>query len=75
MPTVPGAPELNWVFGAGTRALSEEVSNPFERGCAFFLFGALQQFFFDGNEKMVRFYLSKDGTEMMAFLRECHPGE
>ncbi|MGF6858987.1 hypothetical protein [Paraburkholderia sp. CI3] len=29
----------------------------------------------DFNEKMVRFYLSKDGTEMMAFLRECHPGE
>ncbi|MGF6956807.1 Fic family protein [Paraburkholderia youngii] len=106
LPTVPGAPELNRVFGAGVRALSEEVSNPFERGCAFFLFGALQQFFFDGNkrtsrfmmngvlmangidaisvpaqraadfnEKMVRFYLSKDGSEMMAFLRECHPGE
>jgi len=25
------------------------------------------------NEKMVRFYLSKDGTEMMAFLAGCHP--
>ena len=29
----------------------------------------------DFNEKMVRFYLSKDATEMMAFLLECHPGE
>ncbi|MGF6465726.1 Fic family protein [Paraburkholderia youngii] len=106
LPTVPGAPELNRIFGAGVRALREEVSNPFERGCAFFLFGALQQFFFDGNkrtsrfmmngvlmangidaisvpaqraadfnEKMVRFYLSKDGSEMMAFLHECHPGD
>lgn len=106
LPTMPGAPELNRVFAAGTRALTDQVSNAFERGCAFFLFGALQQFFFDGNkrtsrfmmngvlmsngidaisvpaqraadfnEKMVRFYLSKDGSEMMAFLLECHPGE
>ncbi|WP_242665993.1 Fic family protein [Paraburkholderia ginsengiterrae] len=106
LPTLPGAPELSRVFAAGTRALTDQVSSAFERGCAFFLFGALQQFFFDGNkrtsrfmmngvlmangidaisvpaqraadfnEKMVRFYLSKDGSEMMAFLLECHPGE
>jgi Fic family protein len=106
LPTLPGAPELNRVFSAGTHALIEQVPNAFERGCAFFLFGALQQFFFDGNkrtsrfmmngvlmangidaisvpaqraadfnEKMVRFYQSKEGTEMMAFLLECHPGE
>lgn len=25
------------------------------------------------NEKMVRFYLSKDATEMMDFLAGCHP--
>lgn len=104
--THAGAPELNRVFADGTRALTAHVPNAFERGCAFFLFGALQQFFFDGNkrtsrfmmngvlmsngidaisvpaqrardfnEKMVRFYLSKDATEMMAFLLECHPGE
>ena len=77
---------------------------PFERAMAFFLFAALQQFFFDGNkrtgrfmmngvlmshgmdaisvpaakaqafnEKMVRFYLSKDASGMMAFLAGCHP--
>ncbi len=104
LPTVAGATELNRVFAAGTQALLNQVPNAFERGCAFFLFGALQQFFFDGNkrtsrfmmngilmsngidaisvpaqraadfnEKMVRFYLSKDATEMMAFLVECHP--
>ena len=104
LPTVAGAPELNRVFAAGVNALNEQVPNAFERGCAFFLFGALQQFFFDGNkrtsrfmmngvlmshgidaisvpaqraaefnEKMVRFYLSKDATEMMAFLFDCHP--
>jgi hypothetical protein len=25
------------------------------------------------NEKMVRFHLSKDATEMMGFLTGCHP--
>jgi Fic family protein len=102
LPTLPGAPELNRVFREGVTALHE--CEPFERATAFFLFGALQQFFFDGNkrtsrfmmngvlmshgidaisvpaakaqefnEKMVRFYLSKDATEMMAFLAGCHP--
>ena len=77
---------------------------PFERATGFFLFGAMQQFFFDGNkrtsrlmmngvlmshgidainvpaaraqefnEKIVRFYLTKDATEMMVFLASCHP--
>lgn len=102
LPTLSGVPELNRVFGEGVSALQE--CEPFERATAFFLFGALQQFFFDGNkrtsrfmmngvfmshgidaisvpaakaqefnEKMVRFYLSKDATEMMGFLAECHP--
>lgn len=102
LPTLPGAPELNRVFQEGLAAL--DAYEPFERGTAFFLFGALQQFFFDGNkrtsrfmmngilmssgidaisvpaakaqefnEKMVRFYLTRDATEMMAFLVDCHP--
>ncbi len=102
LPTLPGAPELNRVFREGVAALQE--CEPFERAMAFFLFAALQQFFFDGNkrtgrfmmngvlmshgmdaisvpaakaqafnEKMVRFYLSKDASEMMAFLAGCHP--
>lgn len=101
-PTLPGAPELNRIFNEGVSAL--QACAPFERATAFFLFGALQQFFFDGNkrtsrlmmngvlmshgidaisvpaakaqafnEAMVRFYCSKDGTEMMAFLAGCHP--
>jgi len=100
--TLPDAPELNRVFREGVTALLE--CSPFERATIFFLFGALQQFFFDGNkrtsrfmmngvlmshgidaisvpaaraqefnEKMVRFYLSKDATEMMIFLAGCHP--
>ena len=99
-----GAPELNRVFTNGLGVLQSEVQQTFEKAAAFFLFGALQQFFFDGNkrtsrfmmngilmsagidaisvpaakaqqfnEKMVRFYLEKDATEMMAFLVDCHP--
>jgi prophage maintenance system killer protein len=104
LPTVAGAPELNRVFKAGLDALNQKVPQAFEKAAGFFLFGALQQFFFDGNkrtsrfmmngilmtagidaisvpaskskefnEKMVRFYMHKDATEMMAFLVECHP--
>ncbi|MFZ2739003.1 MAG: Fic family protein [Burkholderiaceae bacterium] len=102
--TLAGAPELNRVFERGLQALQSEVQQPFEKAAAFFLFGALQQFFFDGNkrtsrfmmngilmsagidafsvaaakaqefnEKMIRFYLERDATEMLAFLLDCHP--
>ncbi|MDP2787227.1 MAG: cell filamentation protein Fic [Pseudomonadota bacterium] len=102
LPTLPGAPVLNQVFADGVAALNN-LPSPFEKGLAFFLFGALQQFFFDGNkrtsrfmmngmlmsagidaisvpaaraqdfnEKMVRFYLTREATEMMAFLVDCH---
>ena len=104
LPTQRGAPALNRTFSEGVQALSADAPLPFEKAAAFFLFGALQQFFFDGNkrtsrfmmngilmsagidaisvpaatarefnEKMVRFYLGKDGSEMMAFLLDCHP--
>lgn len=104
LPTLAGAPELNRVFSNGLQALDQNVESAFEKAAAFFLFGALQQFFFDGNkrtsrfmmngilmsagidaisipaakaqdfnEKMVRFYMKKDATEMMAFLIACHP--
>src|SRR5260221_13969626 len=91
-------------FASGIRSLEQNVSNPFERATAFFLFGSLQQFFFDGNKRtsrfmmngvlmtegvdavsipavraaefnsrMVDFYTSRDATEMMAFVLDCHP--
>jgi Fic family protein len=104
LPTVAGAPELNRVFEKAIEAIELELSSSFEKALIFFLFGALQQFFFDGNKrtsrfmmngllmssgidaisipvfkaaefnaKMVDFYLNKKGTEMMAFLLDCHP--
>lgn len=100
LPTLPGAPELNRVFSEGITHI--KTLPPVEGALAMFLFGALQQFFFDGNkrtsrhmmngwlmthgylaisipaaraqefnEKMVRFYKMKDGTEMMTFLLDC----
>ena len=46
-PTAEGAPQLNMMVREGIAEL--EQLPPFERGLAFFLFGALQQFFFSGN--------------------------
>lgn len=103
-PTEPGATRLNAIFSNGLTALRDGIENPFERATAFFLFGALQQFFFDGNKRasrfmmngalmtqgidaisipamraaefnsrMVEFYTSRDATQMMRFVLECHP--
>jgi Fic family protein len=52
------APELNARFQAGVRALNQDVSDPFERALAFFLFGALHQFFFDGNKRTSRLMMN-----------------
>lgn len=56
--TEPGAIRLNEVFADGIRSLEQQVSNPFERATAFFLFGSLQQFFFDGNKRTSRFMMN-----------------
>lgn len=57
-PTEPGAEQLNSIFSKGLAALQENVANPFERATAFFLFGSLQQFFFDGNKRTSRFMMN-----------------
>ncbi len=56
--TIKGAPELNRVFAEGVEALGAEIADPRERGMAFFLFGALQQFYFDGNKRTSRFMMN-----------------
>jgi Fic family protein len=58
LPTIAGAPELNKVFDEGVLALQREVSEPFEQAAAFFLFGALRKFFFDGNKRTSRFMMN-----------------
>jgi Fic family protein len=104
LPTIDDATELNRIFLQAIESLQQHCNNPLEKALVFFLFGALQQFFFDGNkrtsrfmmngilmsagidaisvpaakakefnEKMVRFYVQKNATEMMDFLVNCHP--
>ena len=58
LPTQAGAPELNRVYTNGVATLSSEVSDARERGMAYFLFGALQQFYFDGNKRTSRFMMN-----------------
>jgi len=100
LPTIPGAPELNHVYTEGVKFI--KTLPPYEGALVMFLFGALQQFFFDGNKRtsrhmmngwlmkhgydpisvparkaqefndqMVRFYIDKDGTDMLMFLDNC----
>ncbi|HXY98253.1 MAG TPA: Fic family protein [Steroidobacteraceae bacterium] len=56
--TEPGAVRLNEVFVKGLRVLEQDLTNPYERAAAFFLFGSLQQFFFDGNKRTSRFMMN-----------------
>jgi len=56
LPTLPDAHELNKVFHNGVAAL--EKCAAFEQATAFFLFGALQQFFFDGNKRTSRLMMN-----------------
>ena len=88
-------------FETGVEAL-KLIGNVHQRAIAMFLFGALNQFFYDGNkrtsrlmmngillragedaisvparrrlefnEAMIRFYDTRDGTEMMRFMASC----
>ncbi len=56
--TTPGAPNLIALFNGGTKLLESSVADPRERAMAYFLFGALQQFYFDGNKRTARFMMN-----------------
>lgn len=55
--TKDGAPELNLIFQNGLEKINH-IKSPLEKGMAFFLFGALQQFFFDGNKRTSRMMMN-----------------
>lgn len=65
-PTQAGASELNRIFQCGLHAIQTRIENPMERALVFFLFGALQQFFFDGNKRTSR--LMMNGELLMSGL-------
>lgn len=57
-PTELGAKTLNRIYDEGIKALASDVFDPRERGLAYFMFGALQQFYFDGNKRTSRFMMN-----------------
>ncbi|MBB3322856.1 MULTISPECIES: cell filamentation protein Fic [Atlantibacter] len=65
LPTVAGAAELNRVYAEGVAFI--KTLPPFEGALVMFLFGALQQFFFDGNKRtsrhMMNGWLMKHGFD------------
>ncbi len=102
--TSAGAIALNTVFENGVQALQGHLTKSFEKALAFFLFGTMHLFFFDGNSRtsrlmmngllmssgidaisipaskarefaktMLRFYLTKNATETISFIVDCHP--
>ena len=56
--TEPGALNLIALFAEGIRFLETGVADPRERAMAYFLFGALQLFHFDGNKRTARFMMN-----------------
>ncbi len=69
-----GAPLLRRTFDEGLACLMRDVPSPFERAMAFFMFGALQQFFFDGNKRTSRFMMAcswRTGSTRSAFPRRA----
>ncbi len=57
-PTKPGAENLKTLFTDGVDHLESAVADPRERAMAYFLFGALQQFYFNGNKRTARFMMN-----------------
>jgi len=53
----PPAEKLDHIFNQGVEELAK-LQNPLEKGIAFFLFGARNQFFFDGNKRSSRLMMN-----------------
>lgn len=53
----PGGENLRRIYAGGLVQI-EIIENPFERACAYYLFGALQQFYFDGNKRVSRYMMN-----------------
>ncbi len=52
--TEPGGANLRELHARGIAALLTTLDDPFEQALAYFLFAALQQFYFDGNKRTGR---------------------
>src|SRR5215470_945838 len=52
--TQPGGENLRTLHARGLAAITTELTAPYEQAITYFLFGALQQFYFDGNRRTAR---------------------
>jgi Fic family protein len=57
-PTEHGGANLRAIYDTGTAAILGTLADPFEQGGAYFLFGALQQLYFDGNKRTSRYMMN-----------------
>jgi Fic family protein len=55
--TQPGGENLRLLHARGLAAITGDLATPYERALAYFLFGALQQFYFDGNKRTARYMM------------------
>lgn len=56
--TQPGGENLRQLHARGLAAITGGLPTAYEQGLVYFLFGALQQFYFDGNQRTARFMMN-----------------
>ena len=56
--TEPGGENLRRIFTCGVEFIQAELDYVFEQAIAYFLFAALQQFYFDGNKRTYRYMMN-----------------
>jgi Fic family protein len=56
--TERGGENLRRIFTAGLEFLTLEIDDKFEQAVAYFLFGALQQFYYDGDKRTARYLMN-----------------
>lgn len=57
-PTEPGGENLRQIFQRGTGVILERISDVFEQAACYFLFAALQRFYYDGNKRTGRYVMN-----------------
>jgi Fic family protein len=57
-PTEPGGENLRRIFARGLQFIQGDLDYVFEQSISYFLFAALQQFYFDGNKRTARYMMN-----------------
>lgn len=57
-PTEPGGGNLSELYRRGIDVITSGLDRVYEQAVVYFLFGALQQFYFDGNKRTARFMMN-----------------